>query len=29
MVGEAPEDDDVWLETFPVTVENDLIVLHA
>ncbi len=24
-----PDDDDVWLETFPVTVEDGVIILHA
>lgn len=24
-----PDDDDVWLETFPVTIEDGVIILHA
>ncbi len=26
---EPPEEDDVWLETFNVTVEDGLVILHA
>jgi len=26
---EPPDADDVWLETFPVTVEDGVVILHA